>query len=153
MIKRAAVEAGALLVVSAVAAATTWAFTGGPVRKVVCDPADLKPGYICFADAEKLPGVVWIDARTRELWNQNGYPGSVLLTDHPSEDFPSLMAEAFESLASAEAVVVYCATEGCGSSEPVSQKIRELDLIPAEQIFVLAGGWKALEEREKAPQR
>ena len=72
-------------------------------------------------------------------------PDSIFLTDHYSEDFSVLMAEAFESLATADAVVVYCATEGCGSSEPVAQKIKELELVPAEQIFVLAGGWKALQ--------
>ncbi len=146
MFKGAAAETGALLAVSAAAAAGTWALTGGPERALLCDPAELKPGYICFEDAKNLSGVVWVDARTRELWQKNGFPNSVLLTDHPSEDFPSLMADAFESLASAEAVVVYCATEGCGSSAPVSQKIKELGLISEEQIFVLAGGWKALEE-------
>ncbi len=141
---RPILEALVLLVLSAGVAVGTWMWTGGPSREVACDPDKIKPGYICFADAEKLPSVVWVDARTRELWEQNGYPDSVLLTDHPSEDFPSLMAEAFEALATAEVVVVYCATEGCGSSEPVSQKIRELELIPEENIFVLAGGWKAL---------
>lgn len=143
--KRSFWEALVLLVLSALAAAGTWLVIGGPERKVVCNPEELKPGYICFADAQKLPGVVWVDARTRELWQKNGYPDSVLLTDHPSEDFPTLMEEAFESLAMAEAVVVYCATEGCGSSEPVSQKIKELGLVPPEQIYVLEGGWKALE--------
>lgn len=146
MITRIALEVVAVTAVACVAAAGTWAVTGGPKREVICDSATLKPGYICFSDAQKLPNVVWIDARTRELWEQNGYPNSVLLTDHPSEDFPTLMAEAFESLASAESVIVYCSTEGCGSSEPVSDKIKELELIPAEQIYVLSGGWKALAE-------
>lgn len=144
MIARTALELLAVVVLSGVAAIGTWAITGGPENEVGCDPTKLKEGYICFADAEKLPGAVWVDARTRDVWQQNGYPGSVFLTDHPSEDFPTLMSEAFESLAIAESVVVYCATEGCGSSGPVAQKIKELELIPPEQIFVLAGGWKAL---------
>jgi Fe2+ transport system protein FeoA len=41
-------------------------------------------------------------------------------------------------------VVVYCASEGCGSSEPVARKIRELGVVPSEQVYVLSGGWKAL---------
>lgn len=146
MILRIGLEMTVVATVACVAAVGTWAVTGGPEREVACEPTTLKPGYICFADAQNLPNVVWVDARTRELWELNGYPNSVLLTDHPSEDFPSLMAEAFGSLATAEAVVVYCATEGCGSSEPVSQKIKELELIPAEEVYVLAGGWKALED-------
>ena len=144
MILRPVIEAVALLGAAGGLSVVTWAATGGPEREVTCNPEELKPGYICFADAEKLEGAVWVDARTRELWKQNGYPDSIFLTDHYTEDFASLMGEAFESLATAEAVVVYCATEGCGSSEPVAQKIKELDLVPAEQIFVLAGGWKAL---------
>lgn len=145
MILRPVIEILVLLGAAIGLAFATWAITGGPERDVGCQPEDLKPGYICFVDAKELEEVVWVDARTRVLWEKNGYPNSVLVTDHPSEDFPSLMAEAFESLATAQSVVVYCATEGCGSSEPVSQKIKELELIPAEKIFVLAGGWKALE--------
>ena len=149
MIRRTVLEMVSVVLVSGTAAVATWALKGGPEREVACDSAKLKPGYLCFGDAQQLPGVLWVDARTRDLWEQNGFPESVLLTDHPSEDFPSLMAEAFESLATAEAVVVYCATEGCGSSEPVAQKIRELELIPADQIYVLAGGWKALQFPEE----
>lgn len=125
-------------------AAGAWVFTGGPKKEATCQAQDLKPGYICFADAVALDNVVWVDARPRELWQKNGYPESVLLTDHPSEDFPTLMAEAFGSLVNAEAVVVYCATEGCGSSEPVAGKIKELDLLSEDRVLVLAGGWKAL---------
>ena len=145
MISRLVIETLSILGVAVAFAAGTWAVTGGPQTQVSCKPEELKPGYICFGDARKLPGVVWVDARTRELWLKNGYQDSVFLTDHHTEDFSSLMAEAFESLAVAESVVVYCSTEGCGSSEPVSNKIKELDLIPSDRIFVLAGGWKALE--------
>lgn len=113
-----------------------------------CDPSNLKPGYLCFDDAIALENVVWVDARPRKLWEKNGFPGSVLLTDHPSEDWPTLLEEAFESLATADNVVVYCATEGCGSSEPVAEKIHSLELLPREKVFVLAGGWKALQQGE-----
>ena len=147
MIARLAIEVFSLLGVTVGLACATWMVSGGPRQEEGCHSAELKPGYLCFEDALKLSNVVWVDARTRELWQKNGYPNSVLLTDHPSEDFPSLMAEAFESLVTADSVVVYCATEGCGSSEPVAAQIRELDLIPAAQIYVLAGGWKALPQK------
>ena len=133
-----------ILLVSVLAAFATWQVTGGPEQKVQCKSSELKSGYICFSDAKELPGVVWVDARERNLWEKNGFSGSIFLTDHPSEDFPTLMAEAFESLAMAEFVVVYCATEGCGSSEPIAEKIKELGLLPEENVYVLSGGWKAL---------
>lgn len=147
MIRRSLLEFTVLLAVAVGLSVGSWQLSPREDEGAKCDPEGLEPGYICFDEAKTLPEVVWVDARPRELWERNGYPDSVLLTDHPSEDFSSLMAEAFEHLISAQTVVVYCATEGCGSSEPVAQKIKELDLLPAEQVFVLHGGWKALPQK------
>jgi 3'(2'), 5'-bisphosphate nucleotidase len=120
MIRKFLVETLVVFLLALAAAGTCWAIKGGPEREAGCDPAKLEPGYICFSEALELEGIVWVDARERKLWERNGREGSVLLTDHPSEDWDALMAEVFGSLASAQAVVVYCATEGCGSSEPVA---------------------------------
>lgn len=145
--KQLTLEVAAILALALAAAGVSWQSRSDEgTEEAKCDPSNLKPGYICFDDATALENVVWVDARPRELWEKNGFPGSVLLTDHPSEDWPTLLAEAFESLAMADHVVVYCATEGCGSSAPVSEKIHTLDLLPRENVFVLAGGWKALRE-------
>ena len=145
IMRKTLLEILALLGVTLAAAGVTWKSSGGVAPlKEVCDPAQLEDGYICYAEAAQLENVVWVDARTRELWKLNGFPNSILLTDHPSEDWPSLLEEGFGALSMAEAVVVYCSTEGCGSSEPVAQKIQELGLLGEEQIFVLQGGWKSL---------
>ena len=133
-----------LLAVTLAAAGLTWKIAGAPEQGPVCEPTELAEGQICYADAAKLENVVWVDARTRELWESNGLPNSVLLTDHPSEDWPSLLAESFESLSLADFVIVYCATEGCGSSKPVAEKIQNLGLFDSNQVLVLYGGWKSL---------
>lgn len=144
--KQLVVEILAIVALSCAVAGVSWQLRGGAegLPAAICDPAELDAGSICFADAARLENVLWVDARTRELWVRNGQPGSVLLTDHPSEDWPSLLEDAFEHIAMADNVVVYCATEGCGSSGPVSQKIRSLEILPSENIYVLAGGWKSL---------
>lgn len=145
MVRKLAVEIAFLLSVSTLAAGLSWAVQGGPKPQELPSAEELPEGYVRYEDAIKLEGLVWVDARTRELWKRNGQEGSVFLTDHPDEDWNALMAEAFGTLATAQSVVVYCATKGCGSSEPVAQKIKELGLIPAESIHVLAGGWKSLQ--------
>ncbi|MBK1834058.1 rhodanese-like domain-containing protein [Roseibacillus ishigakijimensis] len=145
MIARIARESLALILLAGLASVATWFAWGGPERGEACDPATLEPGQICFAEAARLPHVLWVDARPRALWEKNGFPGSILLTDDSSEDFALLMGEAFESLANAEAVVIYCATSGCGSSEAVAEKIKELEILPPEKVYVLAGGWQSLE--------
>lgn len=143
--KQLALEALSLVALTSAIAGVNWQLRAeDPSPIAVCDPAKLKAGSICFADAVKLENVLWVDARTRELWERNGLAGSILLTDHPSEDWPTLLEAAFEHLAMSDHVVVYCATEACGSSGPVSQKIRSLEILPSENIYVLAGGWKAL---------
>lgn len=144
MFRKLVFEIGILMALSILGAAICWAVQGGPEPQLIASAEELPEGYIRYEDAAKLEGVIWVDARSRELWQRNGQEGSVFLTDHPSEDWDSLMAEAFETLATGQSVVVYCATEGCGSSEPVAQKIQELGLIPPENIYVLAGGWKSL---------
>lgn len=144
MFSKLVLEAFALVAIATLAAGVTWAVQGGPGSAEVAATEPLPEGYLHFDEAATLEGLVWVDARTRKLWERNGREGSVLLTDHPSENWDGLIAEAFPTLATAQSVVVYCATESCGSSEPVAQKIKELGIIPAERVFILAGGWKSL---------
>ena len=125
--------------------------TGGIDRSVACEESVLKPGQVCLRTAREWAAagedVVWVDARKRSLWKKNGLDGAVFLTDDPKEDWDALLAVAGEKLAMADKAVVYCARKGCGSSEAVARKIREVGL--TEDVFVLFGGWRAL-EAEKA---
>lgn len=146
--KRWFVEVAALSLVALLLAGATWFFRGGSESSELCQRDQLKEDEVCMEDVLDLAGVVWVDARTRELWKKNGVPGSVFLTDHADEDWEELIALAIEQLFQAEQVVVYCATKGCGSSRAVATKIQDLGLLEPEQIKVLAGGWKAWATRD-----
>lgn len=139
--KKVLLEMLGLLGVVGLLAGGTYLLVGPPQRGVVCSEEVLGEGEICL---EKVPaeGTLWIDARPRKLWLKNGLPGSLLLTDDRSENWDNLLAEVAAAVVEAQQVVIYCNTKGCGSSEAVAGKLRELELGPP--IYVLHGGWRAL---------
>ncbi len=141
--KRALTEGAVLVLISVLSGAAMWWAAGGPDRRVDCDPAGMAPGMVCLETVLEEGGeILWIDARTRKLWERNGVPGSVLLTDDAKEDFDELLAQCFERVAQADRVIVYCGQEGCGSSTAVAERLRETGL--AREVLILYGGWKAL---------
>lgn len=141
-------EITAITVIALGAAGVTWWFAGPSPAEELCRPELLKADEVCIGDVWGSPGLVWVDARSRDLWERNGLPGSVFLTDHAEEDWEALVGEAAEQLFEAELVVIYCATEGCGSSREVATRIQDLGLLEANQVKILAGGWKSLQSRE-----
>lgn len=126
------------------AAGGTWLVKGPPVRTVQCDPAALAPDEICLdqipADAE----ILWVDARTRGEWMENGMPGSILWNLEEGEDMAAFEAEAAMRIFETPRVVVYCGDETCGVSRQIAARIRGLGL--GAEVSVLFGGWRALEE-------
>ncbi|TAG09297.1 MAG: rhodanese-like domain-containing protein [Verrucomicrobia bacterium] len=130
--------------ISALAGTTTFFITGPPSRVFVCNPSELKAGEICLNQLAADVPLLWIDARTRVLWQKNGMPGSILWNLDPTEDAASMEAEAVPHLLNYPRVVIYCDDLDCGLSEQVAQKIRALGL--GNQVFALRGGWRALNE-------
>lgn len=137
---------------SLAAAGATWLAKGRPSvpepKVVVCDSSLIRNDEICLAD---VPGdVLWIDARPRTEWMENGLEGSVLWNLDPKEDDQAFEAgvalRIFES--GAKLVVVYCGSEACDSSRIVADRIKTLDLGP--QVKVLYGGWDALRLRDSS---
>jgi len=129
--------------VAVVLAGVTWVVVGAPDRSVPCLPENLEEGWVCLAALEEeLEDIRWVDARPRAKWEENGMAESILLTDHNGENWDDLLAEAAVQLFDAPRVVVYCNETGCGSSQAVAEKLRELQLV--ERVDVLYGGWKAL---------
>jgi len=131
--------------ISCVAAAATFRICGPPDRRVPCDARELKsPDEVCL---ERVTGewagkVLWVDARSRAEWQRDGVVGSVLFNIDPAEDMNEMEARAAVAISAAQRVVVYCASESCGTSRQVAERIRKLELGP--QVYVLHGGWQAL---------
>jgi rhodanese-related sulfurtransferase len=135
--------------ISLAAAGGSWLLRKPPVEKpaFVCDHAKLRDDEICLADVKG--NVLWVDARSRSEWMENGLEGSILWNMDPKEDVNLFEAEALPRIAAAEMVVIYCGSEKCGTSREVAGRIRKMDIGP--QVKVLHGGWDAIKGSNPAP--
>jgi rhodanese-related sulfurtransferase len=130
--------------ISLAAAGGTWLVKGPPDRLLQCDPAALKSDELCIQTIPADADVLWVDARSRKEWEESGVPGSILWNLDPSEDMQAFEAEAAMKIMTHPRVIVYCGDENCGLSRQIADRIRALDL--GAEVFVLYGGWRALNE-------
>jgi rhodanese-related sulfurtransferase len=130
--------------ISLAAAGLTYLVKGPPARSHLCDPATRKADEICLSEITNQSDILWVDARSRAVWQKNGLPGSILWNLDPAEDMLAFEANNAEKIASAQNVIIYCGDENCGVSRQVAERIRQLDLGP--QVLVLNGGWRALKD-------
>lgn len=142
----AATQLAVLFAVSLTASAICYRIVGPPERKVVCDPATLKPHEICIEDVmSRWQGkVLWVDARPRKDWEKDGVPGSILWNVDPAEDALKFEAEAMERFVDSPTVIVYCGEGSCGLSLQVVEKILKLGVV--SEVHALHGGVGTLRE-------
>jgi rhodanese-related sulfurtransferase len=132
-----------LFAISASAASITWLLRDTDTKLTPvphCDPASLKSDEICFDQASG--NVLWVDARSRKEWQEDGYPNSILWNLDPKEDALKMEADAVMRLADYKLVVVYCTSQACGTSRQIAEKIRKLDFGP--RVKTLYGGYPSL---------
>lgn len=137
-------QLASITTISLAAAGGTWLLKGPPERLLHCDPATLKSDEVCLESVPAGMDVVWVDARPRKDWEENGVPGSVLWNLDPKEDMQAFEAEVAMKVAMTPRVIVYCGDENCGVSRQIAERIRALDL--GAEVLVLHGGWRALNE-------
>lgn len=144
----------AIAVLALAAAAGTALIKGPPNRLFRCDPSTLKSDEVCLETIPAGTDVLWVDARPRADWQQNGVPGSLLWNLDPAEDMHAFEAAVAVKIATTRRVIVYCGDENCGVSRQIADRIRKLDL--GAEVAVLRGGWRALREagriRHASPQ-
>lgn len=144
----AAAQLAVIGVISVAAAGGSWLMKGLPeVVAFKCDPALLRTDEICLGDVKG--NVLWVDARSRSEWRENGLEGSILWNMDPKEDDMAFESEAAPRVFAAELVVVYCSSEACGTSRQIADRIRKLDLGPP--VKALFGGWDAIKGSSLAP--
>ena len=143
------IQLATIVGLSVAAACATWLVKGPPPEAVVqiCDPANLKQDEICLADV--TGNILWVDARPRSEWEENGLSGSVLWNLDPKENQQEFEAQVAMRVIEAEVVVVYCGSTACGTSRQVANQIRNLQLGPT--VKVLFGGWDALKDSSSKP--
>ena len=139
------VRMAGILALALAGAGVTYLVRGAPDRSVPCDPATLKPDEVCLARVvgEWQGEVLWVDARSRAEWQRKAVAGSLLWNIDPQEDMQAFEAEGAMQMIDGRRVVVYCSNENCGVSRQVADRIRALQL--GNEVFVLHGGWRALE--------
>lgn len=128
---------------AAIAAGGTWLVKGPPDRSIPCDPASLPSDELCIHEVPADAAVLWVDARPRDEWRENGMPGSILWNLDPAEDMTAFEAEAAMRIIETPRVIVYCGDENCGVSRQVAKRINDLGL--GADVKVLRGGWRALQ--------
>ncbi len=83
---------------------------------------------------------LWIDARPDEQFARNHYPNALPLNeDRWNELLPNVLA----TWSPEKRIVVYCSSQSCGASRAVARRLR--DEAQIKNVFVLEGGWEALQ--------
>lgn len=135
-------------------AAVIYMCVGQPDRGFVCVQAELKEYHVCLETVAKDWGgeVLWVDARGEGEFKKDHIAGALWISETDAENQLAeavMMEQIGMSGINGQKLVVYCATDACGSSEVVAGKIRETGF--HSEVYVLQGGWKALKAaKEKA---
>lgn len=143
-----------ILLLAAIGAAAIFLSVGAPDRNFICVQADLEEHHVCLETVAKewLGDVLWVDARSQSEFTKDHIRGALWISETDAEQQlaePENMQQIGMSGVNGQKLVVYCATDACGSSEVVAGKIRETGF--HSEVYVLQGGWKALKAaREKA---
>lgn len=89
--------------------------------------------------------VLWIDARTRERYDQEHIPGALLLNEYERDQ---LLLEHLEKLqVSGKPIVIYCDAMKCEASHQMRDYLMKNVGLP--EVWVLTGGWPAWKEAQK----
>ncbi|MBK1792339.1 rhodanese-like domain-containing protein [Persicirhabdus sediminis] len=140
-------QACAITIAALIVTAALWFTLGEPERTIPCDPATLSQPEICLQTVINdwaNENVLWVDARLYKEWQTDGMPDSVLLsTDDEEHDYETLLGEAAERIITADRVVIYCKTTGCGTSKAIANKLIADQMNP--NCYALHGGWQALQ--------
>jgi len=105
------------------------------------DPNEISLQRVLDASAP----VIWLDARSRESYEQAHIPQAILLNeDEWDELFAVFLLEHWEI---DSWVVVYCSSGGCEASKHVMLRLQEE--LPDVKAYYLKGGWEAWVNRDQ----
>lgn len=136
-----------ILLLGAASGFAVYVFKGEPDRTVKCDQADLGEWEVCWAtvQSEWHGDVLWVDARSDREYERKHLEGALLVREKDAEN-DLAQEEVMTAIGMAglnkRKVVVYCATEACGASKSVAEKIRATGF--HDQVYTLYGGWNAV---------
>ncbi len=92
---------------------------------------------VTLAQAQSADAL-WIDARPQEDFEREHVPGAFLLNE---DRWNELLPQVLAVWAPEKRVIVYCSSDGCGSSREIAHRLRKEAGLT--NVFVLEGGWEA----------
>lgn len=151
---KSAAQLGVISLIAALGGLGHWLADGRPSGIPEKDFAEnlvtgelprLKEGEVRLADVENLEGILWVDARRKDRWEQDGLKGSISITSLSDEDLVTQLARYENELFGASTLVIYCDDLNCALSHELAERLkRDFEgLVPAD-IRVLQGGHVAL---------
>ena len=93
---------------------------------------------VTLAQARESADAIWIDARPQEEFEREHVPGALLLNEDRWND---LLPEVLTVWSPEKRVIVYCGSDGCGSSREIAHRLRKEAGLT--NVFILEGGWEA----------
>jgi len=120
-------------------------------RHLKCDQTNLAEWEICWETViNDLDGnVLWVDARSEREFKNKHLNGALWIAETNSDERlsdPEIMQSIGIAGMNKKKVVVYCATNSCGSSKYVAERIRSTGF--HDEVYILFGGWKAIKTKE-----
>jgi len=113
------------------------AFTvSGPDVRAPWARAPLPDGHVRLAEARELDPL-WIDARSREAYEERHIPGAILLDAEAWHAGLQRLTRKWRG----EPLVVYCDSSACAASERIAERLRRA-MGGNPDIRVLHGGWE-----------
>jgi rhodanese-related sulfurtransferase len=84
---------------------------------------------------------LWVDARPDDQFERGHYPNALSLNeDHWDTQLPNVLMAWSEQ----KKIVVYCSTQSCSTSRQIAERLRKQANL--KNVFVLEGGWEALQK-------
>ena len=104
--------------------------------------APMPASDLASAQAKNWGGrTLWLDARPNEQFSRARYSGALPLNE---DDWNAPLRAVMKAWSPEKYLVVYCSTRSCGASRVVAQRLR--NETRWQNVFVLEGGWEALQE-------
>jgi len=142
-IKQSLVFAG----IAVLCALGTYLIHGEYDRRVPCVPSELAEHEVCLSTVldDWAGNVIWVDARAEEEKIVKLTSALEITEVRADEELGSqhVFVTLFKAKGEGINVVVFCQTDGCGSSKYIREKI--IKSRSHDKVFYLHGGWKAIE--------
>ena len=99
---------------------------------------------VTLAQARNSADAIWIDARPQEEFEREHVPDALLLNE---DRWNELLPQVLAVWAPEKRVIVYCSSDGCGSSREIAHRLRKEAGLT--NVFVLEGGWEAWKKEKQ----